>query len=106
MKLAGEVMRHLDGVPALNLAGRTSLRDLIAIFPECAVSFGPDSGPMHIAAAVDARWYRCGAPPLPSALRRGGLPNLRSAARSRVIPAIFVNAQSDANACGEYHPNK
>src|ERR1035441_10706708 len=45
-------MRHLDGVPALNLAGRTSLRDLIAIFPECAVAFGPDSGPMHIAAAV------------------------------------------------------
>jgi heptosyltransferase I len=51
-KLADEVMRHLDDVPALNLAGRTSLRDLIAIFPECAVAFGPDSGPMHIAAAV------------------------------------------------------
>jgi ADP-heptose:LPS heptosyltransferase len=51
-KLAGEVMRHLDGVPALNLAGRTSIGDLIAIFPECAVAFGPDSGPMHIAAAV------------------------------------------------------
>ncbi len=51
-KLADEVMRHLDAVPALNLAGRTSLRDLIAIFPECAVAFGPDCGPMHIAAAV------------------------------------------------------
>jgi heptosyltransferase I len=51
-KLADDVMRRLDGVPALNLAGRTSLRDLIAIFPECAVAFGPDSGPMHIAAAV------------------------------------------------------
>jgi len=50
--LAAEVVRHLDGVPALNLAGRTSLRDLIAIFPECAVAFGPDCGPMHIAAAV------------------------------------------------------
>ena len=45
-------MRHLGDVQALNLAGRTSLRDLIAIFPECAVAFGPDSGPMHIAAAV------------------------------------------------------
>ncbi len=51
-KLAAEVMRHLDGVPALNLAGRTSIRDLIAIFPQCAVAFGPDSGPMHIAAAM------------------------------------------------------
>jgi heptosyltransferase I len=51
-KLADEVMRQLEDVPALNLAGSTSLRDLIAIFPECAVAFGPDSGPMHIAAAV------------------------------------------------------
>jgi heptosyltransferase-1 len=46
------VMRNLDGLPALNLVGRTRLRDLIGIFRQCAVSFGPDSGPMHIAAAV------------------------------------------------------
>jgi ADP-heptose:LPS heptosyltransferase len=46
------VMRNLDGVEVLNLVGRTRLRDLIGIFSECAVAFGPDSGPMHIAAAV------------------------------------------------------
>jgi heptosyltransferase-1 len=51
-ELAAEVMRHLGDTPALNLAGKTSLRDLIAIFPECSAAFGPDSGPMHIAAAV------------------------------------------------------
>ncbi len=50
--LAAQVVRHLKGKPVLNLAGRTGLRDLIGIFPECAVAFGPDSGPMHIAAAV------------------------------------------------------
>jgi ADP-heptose:LPS heptosyltransferase len=50
--LAAEVMRHLGGAPALNLAGKTGLRDLIALFGKCAVAFGPDSGPMHIAAAV------------------------------------------------------
>jgi len=50
--LARDVMRELGATPALNLAGRTSIRDLIAIFPECAAAFGPDSGPMHIAAAV------------------------------------------------------
>ncbi|HKN00846.1 MAG TPA: glycosyltransferase family 9 protein [Candidatus Binataceae bacterium] len=50
--LAAEVMRALGEMPALNLAGRTTLRDLIGILPECAVAFGPDSGPMHIAAAV------------------------------------------------------
>ena len=49
---ADEVMGELDGCPATNLAGRTSLRDLIGVFGECAVAFGPDSGPMHIAAAV------------------------------------------------------
>jgi ADP-heptose:LPS heptosyltransferase len=50
--LAADVMCHLGGTPALNLAGKTGLRDLIALFGECAVAFGPDSGPMHIAAAV------------------------------------------------------
>jgi lipopolysaccharide heptosyltransferase I len=50
--IAADVMRHLGGAPALNLAGRTGLRDLIALFGECAVAFGPDSGPMHIAAAA------------------------------------------------------
>jgi heptosyltransferase I len=50
--LADDVIRELGGINALNLAGKTSLRDLIAIFPECDAAFGPDSGPMHIAAAV------------------------------------------------------
>jgi heptosyltransferase I len=50
--LAAEVMRELGNIGVLNLAGKTSIRDLIAIFPECEVAFGPDSGPMHIAAAV------------------------------------------------------
>ena len=50
--LAFDVMRHLQETSVLNLAGRTTLRDLIAIFPECSAAFGPDSGPMHIAAAV------------------------------------------------------
>ncbi len=50
--LAARVVRELEGRPVLNLAGRTSLRDLIGIFPECAAAFGPDSGPMHIAAAT------------------------------------------------------
>ncbi|HUY28478.1 MAG TPA: glycosyltransferase family 9 protein [Candidatus Binataceae bacterium] len=51
-ELAAEVMRRLGDIHALNLTGRTRLRDLIAIFPECAAAFGPDSGPMHIAAAM------------------------------------------------------
>jgi len=46
------VMRNLDGLEVLNLVGRTRLRDLIGIFSECAVAFGPDSGPMHLAASV------------------------------------------------------
>jgi ADP-heptose:LPS heptosyltransferase len=49
---AAAVISHLGGLPSFNLTGRTSLRDLIGIFAECAVAFGPDSGPMHLAAAV------------------------------------------------------
>ncbi|HJU11474.1 MAG TPA: glycosyltransferase family 9 protein [Candidatus Binataceae bacterium] len=51
-RLAESVIRHLAEIPHLDLTGRTTLRDLIGIFDECAVAFGPDSGPMHLAAAV------------------------------------------------------
>lgn len=49
--LAGEIRRHApEGV--IDLVGRTTLRDLIAIFARARAAFGPDSGPMHLAAAV------------------------------------------------------
>ncbi len=41
--------------PVVNLAGRTTLRDLIGIFQRAQVAWGPDSGPMHIAAASGGR---------------------------------------------------
>jgi lipopolysaccharide heptosyltransferase I len=50
--LAEQVVSELGAIDVTNLAGRTSLRDLIGIFGECDAAFGPDSGPMHIAAAV------------------------------------------------------
>jgi lipopolysaccharide heptosyltransferase I len=50
--LAAQVMSELGQIAVTNLAGRTGLRDLIGIFDECDAAFGPDSGPMHIAAAV------------------------------------------------------
>jgi lipopolysaccharide heptosyltransferase II len=37
---------------ARNLAGKTNLRDVIGILARATVAVGPDSGPMHIAAAV------------------------------------------------------
>jgi lipopolysaccharide heptosyltransferase II len=35
-----------------DLVGRTSLRQLVALLGRCALAFGPDSGALHIAAAV------------------------------------------------------
>jgi ADP-heptose:LPS heptosyltransferase len=52
LELAENVIRAAPDTPMLNLAGKTGLRELIAIFSRCAAAFGPDSGPMHIAAAV------------------------------------------------------
>jgi ADP-heptose:LPS heptosyltransferase len=53
LELARQVRADLADFPALDLTGRTGLRDLIGIFGECAAAFGPDSGPMHIAAAAN-----------------------------------------------------
>ncbi|MBI3926078.1 MAG: glycosyltransferase family 9 protein [Armatimonadetes bacterium] len=49
--LVDEVER-LSGVAALNLAGRTDLPTLAAVAERCQVFCCPDSGPMHVAAAV------------------------------------------------------
>jgi lipopolysaccharide heptosyltransferase II len=35
-----------------DLTGRTSLRQLMAVLRRCALAFGPDSGALHVAAAV------------------------------------------------------
>lgn len=42
----------LPGSSFLNMAGRTSLRELISMISECDVFLSNDSGPMHIAYAV------------------------------------------------------
>ena len=51
VEFASAVVRAAQ-FPPLNLAGRTTLRDLIGIFQRARAAFGPDCGPMHIAAAV------------------------------------------------------
>ena len=35
-----------------DLIGRTQLRQLIAVLSRCGLAFGPDSGALHLAAAV------------------------------------------------------
>jgi heptosyltransferase I len=51
-QLANDVRRHLGKMKVVDLIGRTGLRDLRGIFRSCRAAFGPDCGPMHIAAAV------------------------------------------------------
>jgi heptosyltransferase-1 len=53
-EFAADVAR-LARVPVLNVAGTTRLRDLIALFERSRIAIGPDSGPMHIAAAMGCR---------------------------------------------------
>ncbi len=50
-KFAEKVTRQA-GVPLIDLTGQTGLRELIGIFQRARVAMGPDSGPMHVAAAV------------------------------------------------------
>jgi heptosyltransferase-2 len=49
-EIAAEIERCLQGV-CLNLAGRTDLRQLMALIRRCNFFITNDSGPMHIAAA-------------------------------------------------------
>jgi len=49
--LADEIMTG-SGVPACNLAGRTTPSQLAAVLARCDLLIGIDSGPMHVAAAM------------------------------------------------------
>ncbi|MGH7770471.1 MAG: glycosyltransferase family 9 protein [Candidatus Binatia bacterium] len=48
---AGEIERRAEA-PVFNWAGKTSLREVIGILSRAELSVGPDSGLMHISAAV------------------------------------------------------
>ena len=48
--IADDISRRLDGA-CLNLAGKTSVRELMALIRRCNFFISNDSGPMHIAAA-------------------------------------------------------
>ena len=50
--LTAAVAALLPGRPVLDLAGRTSLGSLAAVYGRCRLVLGPDSGPLHLAVAV------------------------------------------------------
>ncbi|MFQ5912391.1 MAG: glycosyltransferase family 9 protein [Nitrospinota bacterium] len=53
--LAGEVSRSAGSVQALDLTGRLSLRELMALVSRADLMVGNDSGPTHIAAALGTK---------------------------------------------------
>lgn len=57
LKLAEEIYAEMkmSSSAVHNLAGRTTLRELCAVFKLCEVVLTNDTGPMHLAAAVGAR---------------------------------------------------
>lgn len=50
--IAADIENHLEGT-AVNLAGKTSVRELMALIKRCNFFITNDSGPMHIAAAFN-----------------------------------------------------
>ena len=50
--LAGQIQSALGGPAIINVAGRTSLRELMSLMKLCRVFLTNDTGPMHVAAAL------------------------------------------------------
>ena len=50
--LAGQIQSALGGSAIFNVAGKTSLRDLMSLMKLCRVFLTNDTGPMHVAAAL------------------------------------------------------
>lgn len=51
--LVNDICKDLQEERVLNLAGKTSLRELLALIEQCSVLLTNDSGPMHIASALN-----------------------------------------------------
>jgi len=51
-KLAVNIERGLQRERTINLAGKTTLREMAALLKRCTLFVGIDSGPMHVAAAT------------------------------------------------------
>lgn len=51
--LVEDICRQIPSERVINLAGKTTLRELLALTEQCAAFLSNDSGPMHIAAALD-----------------------------------------------------
>lgn len=62
-------------VPIASVAGQTSLGELVALFEQCALAIGPDSGPLHLAVAAGCRTLHLYGPVAPAAFGPWGDPS-------------------------------
>jgi heptosyltransferase-2 len=100
------VETELGSSRALNLAGRTTLRQTAAVLERCCLTVTNDSGPMHLAAAVgsavvEIAWHASGTssedPDSPARFRPWGVPH------AVVQPEHARTPCQDACACDEPH---
>jgi len=85
------------GIPGLDLTGRTSLLELAAITARAALAIGNDTGPMHLAAALNVRstvLFSAASDPALTAPRYpgGGWPAILRAPRLADLPVAQVLA--------------
>jgi len=71
-----ELKNGLDDKKIINLAGKTSIKQLFCLIGKCSIFIGNDSGPMHIAASMGVRTIGLFGPNLPLRWRPFGKDNI------------------------------
>lgn len=94
--LTGAVAAAMATTPPLDLTGRTSLPELVALYRRCALVIGPDSGALHMAVAADVPTIHLYGPADPVRFGPWGDPQ-----RQRVISAGMHCAR-----CGDLSPTR
>jgi ADP-heptose:LPS heptosyltransferase len=98
VSFAQEIVKAVE-TRVTNLTGQTSLRDLIGIFSRAQFALGPDSGPMHIAAATGIPVISLWGAMARSAQRRGDRKHSCYKEGQHAALAMFASALSSDGAC-------
>lgn len=86
--IAKEILLELDKSRFIDLSGKTSLVDLVAIISNTSLVVGPDSGPAHLSACVSTPYITLFGPTSPNRVAAYGMDKYALVSKAKCAPCV------------------